>query len=156
MDYFRDLADCALSVTSLAAAGLAGEKRGQLVMGNTMRFFLAVALIAGTGLLLQARGRNEVFPPRQPLKSFPKQFGPWTSTEVPIEKDVLEILGPGDFLLREYTAPGNVTPLIDLFIAYFPSQRAGDTIHSPQHCLPGAGWLPVESSRTTLSIPEHG
>ena len=124
-------------------------------MRNTARFILAIVLIAGTGLLLQARGRNESFPTRQPLKTFPDQLGPWTATDIPIEKDVLDILGSGDFLLREYRAEGNVTPLVDLFIAYFPSQRAGDTIHSPQHCLPGAGWLPVESHRVTLSFPGH-
>jgi len=125
-------------------------------MGNTIRFALAVALIAGTGLLLQARGRNEIIPAREPLKSFPEQLGPWSATDIPIQQDVLDILGPGDFLLREYRAEGNVTPVIDVFIAYFPSQRAGDTIHSPQHCLPGAGWLPVENSRVTLSLPGHG
>jgi EpsI family protein len=124
-------------------------------MRNPLRFILAVVLIGGTGLLLQARGRNEIFPPRQPLKSFPEQLGPWSATEISIEQDVLDILGPGDFLLREYRAQGNAAPLIDVFIAYFPSQRAGDTIHSPQHCLPGAGWLPVESSRITLSLAGH-
>jgi EpsI family protein len=124
-------------------------------MPNPTRFILAVALIASTALLLQARGHNEVFPPREPLKSFPEQLGPWTATDIAIDKDVLAILGPGDFLLREYRAPEDVTPSIDVFIAYFPSQRAGDTIHSPQHCLPGAGWVPVENSRTTLSFPGH-
>jgi len=125
-------------------------------MRNTTRFILAVIVIAGTGLLLQARGRNEIFPPRQPLQSFPEQLGPWTAADVPIDKEVLNILGPGDFLLREYRAQGNLTPLIDVFIAYFPSQRTGDTIHSPQHCLPGAGWQPVENRRITLSLPGHG
>ena len=32
---------------------------------------------------------------------------------------------------------------INLYIAYFPTQKAGDTIHSPNHCLPGAGWVPT-------------
>jgi EpsI family protein len=29
---------------------------------------------------------------------------------------------------------------IGLFIGYFPTQRTGQSIHSPQNCLPGAGW----------------
>ena len=33
-----------------------------------------------------------------------------------------------------------LTPPIGLFIAYIPSQRSGAAIHSPKHCLPGAGW----------------
>ena len=125
-------------------------------MRSPGRFLLVVALIATIGILLQARGRSEVFPPRDPLKSFPTRLGKWIATDVPMDKDVLEILGPGDFLLRVYHPEADARPVVDLFVAYFPSQRAGDTIHSPKHCLPGAGWLPVESSRITLSLPGHG
>jgi len=41
--------------------------------------------------------------------------------------------------LNKHTIP------IGLFIGYFPTQRTGVTIHSPKHCLPGAGWA-FESS----------
>jgi EpsI family protein len=72
-----------------------------------------------------------------------------------MDKEVRDVLGPGDFLLRMYQRWDGSQPPVDLFIAYFPSQRTGDTIHSPKHCLPGAGWLPVESTRIRLSLPEH-
>jgi EpsI family protein len=125
------------------------------MMASSLRFILAAALIASAAIFLQARGRNEVFPPRLPLQSFPTQLSNWTGTDIAIQKDVLEVLGPGDFLLRVYQNPAEKQPFVDLFIAYFPSQRTGDTIHSPKHCLPGSGWLPVESSRVTLSLPGH-
>jgi EpsI family protein len=35
---------------------------------------------------------------------------------------------------------------IGLYVGYYASQRQGDTIHSPQNCLPGAGWHPVSSA----------
>jgi EpsI family protein len=73
-------------------------------------------------------------------------------TDVSIDKETLDVLGPGDFLLRIYQNTAAETP-VDLFIAYFPSQRVGDTIHSPKHCLPGAGWQPLESGRVALSLP---
>jgi EpsI family protein len=129
--------------------------RNKSTIRSGTRFLAVAVLIAGTGLLLQARGRNEVFPPRLPLQSFPARLGPWTATDVAIEKEVLDVLGPGDFLLRDYRPQDHTHLAIGLFIAYFPSQRAGDTIHSPKHCLPGAGWLPVENRRTTLSLPGH-
>jgi EpsI family protein len=122
---------------------------------SASRFVLAVLLIGTTALFLQARGRNEVFPPRLPLQSFPLRLGPWTGTDIPIDKEVLEVLGPGDFLLRDYHAADGAEPSTNLYIAYFPSQRAGDTIHSPQHCLPGAGWMPVENSRVALTLSGH-
>lgn len=120
---------------------------------STLRFILAALLIAGAAIFLQARAGSEVFPPRLPLKQFPAQLGGWTGTDVGLDKDVLDILGPGDFLLRIYKNQNN--PYIDLFIAYFRSQRAGDTIHSPQHCLPGSGWTPIENQRITLAMPGH-
>ncbi|HTW58301.1 MAG TPA: EpsI family protein [Terriglobales bacterium] len=121
----------------------------------TLRFVFALALIASAAVFLQAHTRAEVFPPRLPLDSFPQKLGAWTSYDVPMDKDVLEILGRGDFLLRVYQNQQVPQAPIDLFIAYFPSQRAGDTIHSPQHCLPGAGWMPLENKSFLLSMPGH-
>jgi EpsI family protein len=66
-------------------------------------------------------------------------------TDLQIDQESLDVLGPGDFLSRAYTQSGRSLP-IGLFIGYFPSQRTGVTIHSPKHCLPGAGWA-FESSQ---------
>jgi EpsI family protein len=122
---------------------------------SPIRFACAFLLIAAAAIFLQARSHNEVFPPRAPLASFPMQLGPWSGTDDEIQKDVLEVLGPGDFLLRDYSLADEAQPPINLYIAYFASQRAGDTIHSPKNCLPGAGWTPVDSTRVTLSLPDH-
>jgi len=122
---------------------------------GVLRFAVAVVLIVLTAALLQARGRTEVIPHRLPLASFPAQLGDWDSVEIALDKDTLAVLGAGDFLERVYQNQSENLPAIDLFLAYFPTQRAGDTIHSPQHCLPGAGWNPEENSRVTLSLPGH-
>jgi EpsI family protein len=113
-------------------------------------FLSAALLLAACAIYLRAHSSNEVFPSRLPLQTFPEHLGDLTGTDVPIEGDVLQILGPGDFLSRVYTGQSHY---IHLFIAYFPTQRAGDTIHSPRNCLPGAGWTPVESTQITLSVP---
>jgi EpsI family protein len=125
------------------------------VIKSTLRFVVAALLIASAAIFLQAHTRSEVFPARLPLESFPHQLGAWISADVPLEKDVLDVLGNGDFLLRVYRNQQNPQPDIDIFLAYFPSQRAGDTIHSPKNCLPGAGWTPIQNSRVTLSLPGH-
>lgn len=124
-------------------------------MSSHSRFAIVAVLLAATALFLHARSRNEFVPARTPLAEFPHQLGEWTGTDIAIQRDVLDVLGAGDFLLRVYQNPAVPQPYTDLFLAYFPSQRAGDTIHSPKHCLPGAGWLPVESSRVTLTLPGH-
>jgi EpsI family protein len=124
-------------------------------MKSQIRFIIALALLVGTALFLQARNRGEVFPARTPLASFPQQLGNWTGTDVEIEKEIRDVLGPGDFMLRVYRNDETRLPSNDLFIAYFPSQRAGDTIHSPKNCLPGAGWTPIDSSRVSLEVGGH-
>ncbi|MBV9572719.1 MAG: EpsI family protein [Acidobacteriales bacterium] len=122
-------------------------------MSSHVRFVLAATLLLAAAVFLHGRSRNEVFPQRQTLASFPRDLGDWTSIDIPISQDVLEVLGPGDFLLRAFRKEGVIEPDVTLFLAYFPSQRAGDTIHSPKNCLPGAGWSPVESSRIPVSFP---
>ena len=119
-----------------------------------IRFLVVVVLLAGTGVLLRARNRGESLPTLQPLAEVPKQAGEWRGEDVPLEPGVKEILGDGDFLLRFYRAPEQ--PYIDFFLAYFPTQRTGSTIHSPQNCLPGAGWLPLNSSRIDLPFAGPG
>ena len=119
------------------------------------QFLCASVLIVSTAVFLRAHSHGEVFPPRQSLQTFPEQLGDWTGTDLTMDKDTLQVLGPGDFLLRTYNREDRTAPYFGLFIAYFPSQRAGDTIHSPKNCLPGAGWAPIESSRIELTIPGH-
>ena len=59
--------------------------------------------MGAAALLLRARNAIEIVPTHQPLQSFPaKFFDGWSSTDLPLSKDVLEVLGPGDFLTREY------------------------------------------------------
>jgi EpsI family protein len=117
------------------------------------RFVLAAVLIASTAIFLQAHNRQEALPARLALESFPAQVGDSTSTDIPIEKDQLEVLGKGEFLHRAYS--NGRQPFIDLFIAYYPSQRTGETPHSPQNCLPGSGWAPLENTRIALQMPGH-
>lgn len=124
-------------------------------MNSMPRFLSAALLLVASALFLRARSGTEVFPPRLPLSSFPKEIANWSGTDFAIDRDVLQVLGPGDFLSRLYSDGRQPQHLVDLFIAYFPSQRTGDTIHSPKNCLPGTGWSPVESSRITLSAPGY-
>jgi EpsI family protein len=108
------------------------------------RFWIIIVLLVSTIFVLQSRGDVDKVPPSEPLSLMPRSFGPWSSQDIPLTEDTLEVLGKGDFLNRIYSfqpSPGVRTePPISLFIGYFASQRTGQTMHSPQNCLPGAGW----------------
>ena len=120
-----------------------------------------LALLLLTALLLHSRSQAEILPPRQPMASFPTELsgwqgkvGKWQGAIVQIPSWALEVLGKGEFAERSFRRrPGE--PPVDLFMAYFPSQRMGSTMHSPQNCLPGSGWTPIENSRVSLTSPER-
>jgi EpsI family protein len=114
-------------------------------MKSPRLWFVAVAMLF-TALVLHVRGDVDKVLPSTPLDQFPVTLGSRSATDIPIDQETLDILGKGVFLNRAYLpTPG--TPItgpdggiVSLFIAYFPTQRTGQSIHSPQHCLPGAGW----------------
>lgn len=118
-----------------------------------VRFWAAVAVMVAAALFLHNRSRAEILPPRPPLQEFPAELGEWRSRTITIEPEILEILGDGEFLQRLYYR-GTTGEVFDLFLAYFPTQRTGSTIHSPKNCLPGAGWAPIESKRIRLTWPD--
>jgi EpsI family protein len=107
------------------------------------RFWVVAILLAATALLLYKRQSFELIPTSEPLSQVPRQLDSRTAMDVPIDQETLDVLGAGDFMSRLYVGDG---PPVGLFIGYFPSQRTGVTIHSPKHCLPGAGWV-FESSQ---------
>jgi len=108
-------------------------------------FWTVVTLLAGTALLLHARAATDLIPASLPLSQMPHAIAQWSGRDVMIDPEQLSILGPGDFLSRIYGRESSSEP-IGLFIAYFPTQRTGATIHSPENCLPGSGWS-FESSK---------
>lgn len=114
-----------------------------------------LALMVSTALFLHSRSHAESNPPSSPLASFPLQVGEWRGSDVPIPQWALEVLGNGQFVERSFRRAPSEFP-VDFFLAYFPTQRTGSTMHSPQNCLPGSGWVPLDSSRMDLAIPGEG
>ena len=117
------------------------------------RFLLVASLLAITALYVYRRGEFERIPARPVLASLPMNLGEWKAKELEIDEDSLRILGPGDYLARRFAAGRHAS--IDLFVAYFASQRSGNTIHSPKNCMPGSGWLPTEATKTEIDVPGY-
>jgi EpsI family protein len=112
---------------------------------KSFRFWALALMLAGTALILGMRPNAALVPVSEPLAQIPTSLAGWSGTDVQIDPDTLNVLGNGEFLSRVYSRQGTSNP-IGVFVAYFPAQRTGITIHSPKNCLPGAGWA-FESSR---------
>ncbi len=122
------------------------------------RLWMIILLMSLTVVVLQIRGDQDRTFPSRPLNEVPTNIGTRTGMDIPIDPEALQILGKGDFLNRVYLPQPNVRSSnpqdqadIGLYIAYFPTQRTGQAIHSPQNCLPGAGWTFLSSGVTTLT-----
>jgi EpsI family protein len=115
------------------------------------RLVSALVLLGGAAMFLQARRQPEVMVSYKGLEDLPLQISNWQGREVPIPQETRDILGKGEFLQRIYRGNSDDVPM-DLFVAYFPSQRVGVTIHSPKNCLPGSGWSPIESKHVLLPL----
>ena len=71
-----------------------------------------------------------------------------------IEQEEKDVLRADDYLTRQYAASPGKSP--SLFVAYFQSQRAGQTPHSPKNCLPGSGWTWSVSDTIRVDIAGRG
>jgi EpsI family protein len=120
----------------------------------TRRLLLLAICFIATSLVLARAERQEIPPLRRPLSELPLTLGDWRGrVEPPFEPAIVQVLGVDDYTLRSYR-PEAAGPRVGLYIGYHEEQRQGDTIHSPLNCLPGAGWIPIESRRMTLDVPE--
>ena len=101
--------------------------------------------LAAQAVLFYSASHGESTPLAMPLSNFPATFGSWSMIhEGVVEKETLEVLRADDTLTREYASPEGA---VNLFIAYFKTQRTGQSPHSPKNCLPGSGWQPSASGR---------
>ncbi len=112
-----------------------------------MLAFLLTA--AGFTRYLARASEREQVPARESFAGFPEHLGPWRRVESQIlDPEILEKLQPDDYLSHTYANEKGMAAF--LFIGYYASQRSGKTYHSPQNCLPGAGWAMLRHQRYRL------
>jgi EpsI family protein len=117
--------------------------------------WLTILLAVQGGTYYALASRPELTLPAPPLASFPDEVAGWRMVrDIPIDTATLDVLKADDTLNREYQNPA-ANAQAYFYIAYFKTQRAGATPHSPKNCLPGAGYEPVETP-ATVSIAAAG
>ena len=117
------------------------------------RVVLCLIMLVAALLFVQFRSRGEAVPPRKPLHSLELTGGTWQARESSMfTDDIQNVLKASDYVMRRFSDAGGRS--VWLFIGYWETQRKGAQPHSPQNCLPGSGWEPLEVSR--ISIPLAG
>lgn len=83
-------------------------------------------------------GRQDAVVNRTSLDKFPIDVGSWRGQRDRIKDIYLEELDLTDYVIADYVDERRRK--VNFYAAYYASQRAGESAHSPQSCLPGGGW----------------
>ena len=89
--------------------------------------------------------RVELIPPRQDFAAFPTTIGPWQGKDERLEQIYLDALKLDDYILTDFK--NQDAPSVNFYVAYYASQRKGQSAHSPRTCIPGGGWEIVSLDR---------
>jgi EpsI family protein len=120
---------------------------------SSFRFWLMIVVLGAATAGMAMLSHGEATPMAKSLKQFPKQILMFNQiADVPMDKETWDVLKPSDYLTRIYLSPA--AGEVGLYIAYFQTQRGGQTIHSPKNCLPAAGWNPTVNTIMTLDLPD--
>ncbi len=98
------------------------------------------ALLAGVAVLHATLPKRVEHPPqRMEFAGFPLDLSGWHGRLQPLEQTYISALNFTDYIMADYTNSDGKT--VNFYVAYYASQHAGDSAHSPRSCIPGGGWL---------------
>ena len=112
-------------------------------------FALSVLLVAALSSQLLPE-RQELVPERKEFASFPSKIDNWHGRRDTLESIFLDELKLDDYLLADFSDDESS---INLYMAYYASQRKGQSAHSPRTCLPGGGWKIKDLTPIVLDTP---
>jgi EpsI family protein len=118
-------------------------------MGVSLGLFVSFLLLTGMAVTsLALPHRDEIIPKRATFKDFPVRLGAWRGHFDQLDSVYVKALKFDDYLLADYSStPGK---LVNLYVAYYGSQRKGASVHSPKACLPGGGWRIEQLDRRVI------
>ena len=134
-------------------SGLGGEIARIRFLPPSPALVTAALMTAALGLAWSLVPAPETAPPpREPYALFPQELGGWSGSSQTLKPAVARILGADNYLAALYSRPDEAAP-VDLFLSWYASQTDGAQIHSPEVCLPGAGWEVFRIEPVTVALP---
>jgi exosortase D (VPLPA-CTERM-specific) len=100
---------------------------------------VCVVLLAASAVGLAAMPqRSPLAPERQSFATFPSYVDAWQGRRALMEQVYVDALKFDDYLLADFARESRQP--INLYIAWYGAQAAGQSAHSPRSCIPGGGW----------------
>jgi exosortase D (VPLPA-CTERM-specific) len=133
------------------ASPTSGAERPGPRMAPTYLFSLGL-LVPVLLASFQIETRQELFPPRASFTDFPMQLDGWEGETLTMEAAYRDALRFDDYLLADYRK--GAEPPVNFYVAYYQSQRKGQSAHSPRTCIPGGGWEITSLQPMEIDGPE--
>lgn len=109
-------------------------------------FITATVILSAFAVgVMVAPERTETIPKRETFFGFPNQVATWTGRRSVLEQVYLDALKLDDYVIADYMRGGR--ELVNFYVAWYDSQSAGNSAHSPRSCLPGGGWRMTQFSQ---------
>jgi EpsI family protein len=108
--------------------------RTSITRSSSIPFAVTSTLLVGTILLA---GLTERRVPEELAVPLSRMDSHIDLREQKLDPQTLKTLDATSYLSRSFRKDNSE---LDLFVAFYAQQRAGESMHSPKHCLPGSGW----------------
>lgn len=98
----------------------------------------AVALVVVGALHTAVPKRAEIIPTRTEFSQFPMTIGQWKGRTEVMDRIYIDALKFDDYVMSDFVNDRQQS--VNFYVAYYGSQRKGESAHSPRSCIPGGGW----------------
>ncbi len=139
----------------LDTSGWASQATRVRFIAPSRALILSAVLLGAGSVAWETRGQvGTVIVEREPFILFPTTLNTWKAG-IPeaLTPDIQEALGADDYHSVQFRNP-DAAAQVGLFIAWYNDQTKGGT-HSPEICLPGAGWEIAKLDRIDIA-PQVG
>ncbi len=116
-------------------------------------FIISALLIGSTIALSYGIDFREAVPMNQSFNKFPLEVGKWNGKFQTMELKFIEELDFTDYVMVDYK--DKTGKQINFYVAYYESQRKGESIHSPASCLRGGGWQFKQAGSTEIQLKDN-
>ena len=117
------------------------------------QFLVAVILLGLTWGLSHGIEFREKIPIKKSFDRFPLKVGEWSGNRQTMEQKFIDALDLSDYAIIEYQ--NSTGKSVNFYVAYYESQRKGESIHSPATCLPGTGWIFNQAGAVAIPLPAN-
>ena len=125
-----------------------------------MKLAIALIFLALNYYVYEFLATDAVIPERTSFNRFPDQLGDWICSErETMDASIIETLGVTDFLLCTFERE-EPSDWVNVYVGYHATQvreegggGGENSIHPPEHCLPGSGWDIIDLRVVDLDLP---